>query len=147
MNPSLTPLTMLLMSARERPCNARAWASSPWRVTITLPASILATVRAGKSRFSLPLGPSTEIFWPWIWTLTLAGMTTGCLPMRDMVLRIKNQNVSAGSPDVAKQLAADVVFPGLLAAHDALRCRDNRRSEPAADTRDFIRADIIAEAR
>src|SRR5262245_14213742 len=119
---------MLLMSARDRPCSARACASSPWRDTSTLVPSTLAAVRGGRSRSNLPLGPSTETFRPLTRTLTWAGITTGCLPMRDMECWLKSLKVNQlqTSPYIAEQLAADVVFPGLLAAHETLRSGHNR---------------------
>src|SRR5205085_19636 len=69
-------------SARLRPCNALASASSPTRLTTILPSSTLRLVRRGNSQLSLPLGPSTKTCCPLISTFTLGGMAIGCFPMR-----------------------------------------------------------------
>ena len=82
--PSLTPRTILLTRARLRPCNALASASSPSRLTTTLPFSTLRLVRRGSSQSSLPFGPSTKTFWPLTSTFTLGGMAIGCFPIRDI---------------------------------------------------------------
>src|SRR5437867_2939942 len=136
---------MLLMSARDRPCSARAWASSPWRETSTLEPSIFAAVRGGRSRFNLPLGPSTRTLRPLTWTFTWAGMTTGCLPMRDMKWWLKSYKVTR-SPDVAEQFATDIILAGLLAAHETLRSGQYRRAQAAAHAGDVGGADIVAQS-
>src|ERR1035437_3465842 len=58
--PSLTPRTILFTRARLRPCSALACASSPSRLTTTLPASTFRLVRGGSSQLSLPFGPRSE---------------------------------------------------------------------------------------
>src|ERR1017187_3628452 len=82
--PSLTPRTMLFTRARLRPCNALACASSPSRLTTTLPSSTFRLVRRGSSQLSLPFGPSTRTFWPLTSTFTFGGMAIGCFPIRDI---------------------------------------------------------------
>ncbi len=47
--------------------------------------SSLAEVRAGSSKSSLPLGPSTKTFWPLISTFTFGGTATGNFPIRDII--------------------------------------------------------------
>src|SRR5215510_13017341 len=79
---------MLLTSARLRPCKALALASSPCRLTTTLPSCTLRLVRLGNSQSSLPLGPSTWTDWPLTSTFTFAGIVMGCLPIRDICEKI-----------------------------------------------------------
>ncbi len=76
---------MLLTNARPSPCMALASGELPSQPISTLPCSTLALVSRGISIVSLPLGPSADTWRPFTSTLTLAGMTTGCFPMRDMV--------------------------------------------------------------
>src|SRR5436189_4929722 len=94
---------------------ARASASSPSRLTVTMPPSTFNEVRRGISMSSLPLGPSTKTFEPLTSTLTLAGIAIGCFPIRDIQIQ------SLRLPNVAQQLAANVLLARLLATHDALR--------------------------
>src|ERR1017187_2546843 len=133
--PSVTPLTMLLTSARLKPCSALACASSPARLTTILPSSTFKLVRLGSSHASLPFGPSTETFCPFTSTFTLAGMTIGCFPIRDI-------NVL---PDVAEQFSAEVFLARLLIGQQTFRGRDNRHAEAAAHAGNFRRANIAAQ--
>src|SRR5438270_131859 len=75
---------MLLIKERVRPCKARLSRSLSGRVTLTaLPSDSTFIAGCGTSS-SLPLGPSTRILPPSRFTLTPAGMATGCLPIRDI---------------------------------------------------------------
>src|SRR5690349_17947849 len=121
-NPSLTPRTMLFSSALLNPCNALDSASSPLRLTVILSPSTFAEVRGCSSRFSLPFGPSAEILCPLTATFTFGGITIGCFPIRDIYL-------PKILPDVANQLAAQVVLSRLIAGHHALRRRNHRDSQ------------------
>src|SRR5258706_263103 len=133
MNPSLTPLTMLLTRARLKPCSALASASSPSRLNTTIPSATLRLVRRGNSISSLPFGPSTKTFRAFNSTFTLGGMAIGCFPIRDIKIL---------SPDEAKQFAAQIFLPGLRAGHDPFRSRNNRDAQPAAHAGDVRGADI-----
>src|SRR5438552_17592307 len=109
---------MFAINERYRPCSARASRSSPERLTTTafLSASYL-TATSGRNVFaSLPLGPSTRTVMPLTSTLTLAGTTTGCVPIRD---------TAHLSPDVANHLAPDFLGAGAAVAHQAfVRAQD-----------------------
>src|SRR5208283_3238560 len=121
--PSVTPLTMLLTSARLRPCSALAWASSPSRLTTILPSVTFRLVRFGSSQSSLPFGPSTSTFCPFTSTFTLGGMAIGCFPIRD---------IKSILPDIAEQLAAEVLLARVVPRHHAFR-RGNHRHAQAAE--------------
>src|SRR6266404_1472829 len=109
---------MLFTRARLNPWKALAWASSPCRLMSTLPLSTFRLVRRGNSQLSRPLGPSTETCCPLTSTLTFAGMVIGCLPMRDICfLDQEVRSKQTCSPDVTKQLAADVLFARLRIGH------------------------------
>src|SRR6476659_1793062 len=59
--------------------------------------------------WSFPFGPSTRTTLPWTSTLTLAGTTTGCFPIRDI---FSSPPVIPGGlqlPDPAKYFAADLL--------------------------------------
>ena len=75
---------MLFKIARLNPCNALASASSPSRLTLIWAPATTAEVRLGNSKSSFPFGPSTDTFRSFTSTLTLAGMSIGNLPMRDI---------------------------------------------------------------
>src|SRR5882724_746659 len=125
---------MLLTSARLKPCNAFACASSPSRLTTILPSATFRLVRLGNSQSSLPFGPSTKTFCPFTSTFTLGGMAIGCFPIRDINL-----------PDIAEQFSAKIFFACLHVGHHAFRRRNDRDSKTAAHARDFRRADIFAQ--
>src|SRR5271170_439025 len=117
--------------ARLKPCKALASESSPSRLTSTLAPSSLAEVRPGSSKSSLPLGPSTNTFWPLISTFTLGGTATGNFPIRDI-----------NSPNFAKQFTAHVLLARLQAGHDALRGGQDGNAQTAAHPRHFQRARV-----
>src|SRR6266704_963520 len=119
MKPSLTPRTILLTSARLRPCSAFACASSPWRLTTTLPLSTFRLVRLGSSQFNLPLGPSTETCWPLTSTLTLSGIVMGCFPIRLIQKTGLVDKWIGGLPYVTKQFTADIFLTSLISGHQA----------------------------
>src|SRR6185312_12008630 len=135
--PSLTPLTMLLINARLKPCSALACASSPWRLTTTLPFSTFRLVRLGRSKFNLPFGPSTSTFWPFTSTFTFGGSAIGCFPIRD---------ITNSLPDVAEQFSAKILLPRRIARHHAFRRRNHRHTQAAAHARNVLRADVMAQA-
>src|SRR5262249_4002126 len=91
-----------------------------------------ATVRPGGMRLpSSALGPLTFRTFPSFLTSTPFGIATGILPMRDTC-------VSPGSPDVAEDLAAQLLFPCLLAGHDPAGRREDGDSETAQDLGDRL---------
>src|SRR5208282_304189 len=126
---------MLLTSARLKPCNALACASSPARLTTICPPSTLRLVRFGNSQPSLPFGPSTETFCPLTSTLTFGGMAIGCFPIRDIKFL----------PDVTEQLAAQIFFLRLRARHHAFGRGHNRNAQTCEHARNFRRADVFAQ--
>src|SRR5208282_6162793 len=136
--PSVTPWTMLLTSARLKPCSALACASSPSRLTMILPSATFRLVRFGNSQSSLPFGPSTRTFCPLTSTFTFGGMAIGCFPIRDINLSL---------PDVADDLAAEVLFARLHPGHQAFRRRNHRHAHSIEHARNLRRADIAAQAR
>src|SRR5829696_2787548 len=105
-----------------------------------MPASIFREVRRGISMSSLPFGPSTKTFEPLTSTFTLAGMAMGCFPIRDIKSAVE-------LPDVAEDFPAHVFLARILAAHHALRGRDNRNAEAVAHARNLGRTHVIAQAR
>src|ERR1035438_6692248 len=133
--PSVTPRTMLLTSARLKPCSALACASSPSRLTTILPSETFRLVRFGNSQSSLPFGPSTRIFCPLTSTLTFGGMAIGCFPIRDIKFL----------PDITEQLAAQIFFLRLRARHHAFGRGHDRNAQAAKHARNLRRADIFAQ--
>src|SRR5436190_11439851 len=117
---------MLLMRARVRPCSARLVRSSLGRVTRrTLAAASKSTLILGwtLSDSGPPLGPFTLTSWPDTSTVTPAGMTTGCLPIRDIaVSNCGNRRDEPGGslPNRTKKLAAQALGAGVAVAHDPL---------------------------
>src|SRR5437016_1583645 len=128
---------MLLRMERLKPCSALASESSPCLVTRIFLPSILAAVRRGKSKSSLPLGPSTRTLWPLTSTFTFSGMVMGCFPIRDI-----NQQL----PNIAEKFSADVTFAGLNTGHKPLRRRKDRRTQSSTDTGNLGRPDIAAQS-
>src|SRR5215472_15849958 len=138
MKPSLTPRTILLTSARLSPCRALACASSPLRLTTTLPSATFKLVRCGSSQSSLPLGPSTKTRWPFTSIFTLAGMAIGCFPIRDISLLL---------PNVAKQFPANILFTRLHSGHHALGRGDDSNAHTPSNAWDVCGADVTAQTR
>src|SRR6266481_2788206 len=99
---------MLLTRARLSPWSALACASSPCRLTRTLPLSTFKLVRRGSSQLSLPFGPSTKTCWPLTSTFTLGGTAIGCFPIRD---------ITKSLPDVTQQFAAEIFLLRLRSGH------------------------------
>src|SRR5207302_3919232 len=87
-----------------------------------------------------PLGPFTLMFWPATSIVTPAGMTTGCLPIRDMALVLL-------SPHRAKQLAAQALGAGLAIAHDALARADDADAQAVQHGLELCRAPVEPTAR
>src|SRR5947209_3131122 len=85
---------------------------------------------------SSPLGPLTRTSSGSMATVTPAGTGMGCLPMRDML--------DTGLPDLRHHFAADALDASLVAGHDALGGRNDRRPHPALDARDVGVVDVGA---
>src|SRR5262247_4281288 len=133
--PSFTPVTMLAISARAKPCSARIFRSSPEReITSWLPSSF-ALSPAGTGWVSLPLGPSARTVAPSIWTFTPCGILTGFRPIRDMTLPL---------PHVGEHFAADLLLARVAIGHHALRRRDQGHAHPGQDGRDLVAAHVDA---
>src|SRR5579872_2697841 len=121
---------MLAMTLRVRPCSDREKRSSLLRCTSTrrLPSfSTNATLTSGWKANSRPLGalgPSTTILPSAIFTLTFAGTSTGCLPIRDMVHFLDHR-----LPHGAEHFAAQLLGAGAAVAHDAAACAENTDAE------------------
>src|SRR6266542_4786487 len=169
MKPSLTPLTILLRIARLKPCSAFASASSPSRLTLICAPWTTAEVRLGNSKSSLPLGPSTSTFRSFTSTFTLAGISTGILPMRDInqhrlegwrgggmecraaairqhsVIPSLQYSVLMFSPDITDHFATQVLFSRIHAGHDAARRRDDARAHAPEHARNLGRAHVAAQ--
>src|SRR5438445_462840 len=128
---------MLLGIGRLKPCSALASDWFPRLLTARLVPSVFAAVRRGKSKSSLPLGPSTKTFWPLTSTFTFSGMVIGCFPMRDI-----NQQL----PNIAEKLSTDVTFSGLNTGHEALGSRKDGRAQSAAHAGNLGRAHVAAQS-
>src|SRR5262245_7484738 len=144
---------MLKISDRVRPCRARFWRLSSGRVTLSaLPPSASLTTMAGcGANSSLPLGPSTRTLPSATWTLTPAGTTTGCLPIRDMIRTPVTPLAEAASgdllPHLAEQFAADALGAGLAIADDAAVGAQNRDAQAFQHGLQFLVAAINPQPR
>src|SRR5213083_1783877 len=118
---------MFAMSDRVSPCRARCSPRSVGRVT-TMSLSCCSTAMSRGLRSSrLPRGPLTRTTSGSIETVTPLGTGMGCFPIRDI----------SRSPDVGHYFAADALADRLVAGHDALRRRDDRRAHAALDLGDL----------
>ncbi len=82
--PSVTPVTMLAISERDRPCSALISPSSLGRVTLMAPSACETSMGAATSMLRTPRGPRTVTSRPLMVTSTPLGMTTGVRPIRDI---------------------------------------------------------------
>src|SRR4051812_2293899 len=120
------------MSARLRPCNARACRVSEPRETMTcfLASSKLAETSGRRSQESLPSGPSTVICLPARAILTPAGTVTGCLPIRDIASStFASSTFGVELPEFAEHFAAEIALPRFAVADHATAGADNRDSQ------------------
>src|SRR5712664_2449260 len=136
--PSFTPETMLAISARVRPCNARILRSSSGRPMTSTPLSSFTDSGDGMGWLSLPFGPSARTMPSPTCTFTPWGIGMGFLPMRDM---------SCPLPHVGEDFAADLLLAGLAVGHHALGGRDERDTHAGEDRRDLIVGDVDAPPR
>src|SRR5829696_4899563 len=123
---------MLATSERVSPWRARCSARSVGRLTSSEPSSSRTSMaRALRSNRS-PRGPATRTTSGSIVTVTPVGLGMGFLPMRLMM----------GLPDLGHDLAADARLARVVAGHDALRRRQDRRAHAAQDLRDVLGVDV-----
>src|SRR5277367_6009599 len=115
---------MLLMRARAVPHCMRARLVSTLGVTVTLPSLTTAVMSWPTTSFKVPSLPLAVTVWPATSMLTPCGMTTGCLPTRDMAV---------SSEYAAENLAADIGGAGLVVRHDAARRRQDGDAETVVD--------------
>src|SRR5712691_595311 len=136
--PPFTPVTMLATRARAMPCSARAcrWSASRLRTTVLFSTRALSS--GGMAWASLPLGPSALTRPFSTWTFTPWGMTTGFLPIRDIV---------SLSPHVGEDFAADLLLAGLAVGHDTPGRRHDRHAHAAQDGRDLVVTDVDPPSR
>src|SRR4051812_31323659 len=121
---------MLKINERVRPCKDRLTRSSLGRVTVIalVLSSNCTCMSAAGEKASLPLGPSTPTLPSATCTLTFAGMTTGCLPMRAIGIVRRTPATGRGSaqglqkthlPHGAEDLAPGFLLAGLPVPQDA----------------------------
>src|SRR5436190_4582010 len=135
---SRTPVTMFWTSERASPWRARSLRSSPAREMRTWLPSTFALSPGGSGWTSFPFGPSALTDPSAAWTFTPCGITTGFLPMRDMV---------RASPHVGEDFPAHTLLARVAVGADALRRRQERDAHAAEDRRDPVVADVDAPSR
>src|SRR5207248_9957724 len=130
---------MLATRVRVSPCSARCSPRSVGRVTSTSsPTCSTAMSRCTRSESS-PLGPFTVTRSGSIATVTPLGTAVGCLPIRDIVLKLL--------PDPSHDLATHALLASLVAGHDPLGGRNDRGAHAALDARDVAVVDVGALTR
>src|SRR3954453_5506825 len=120
---------MFATSERVSPCSARSSPRSVGRVTTMRPSSCAIVIRCGTCWRSSPFGPCTVTRPGSRVTVTPAGTSMGCFPMRLMAL-----------PDEADHFAADSLLGGLAARDDAARGGQDRGPHAAEDARQAVLA-------
>ena len=75
--PSVTPVTMLAISERDRPCSALISPSSLGLVTVMVPSAWLTSMGSATSRLRVPFGPRTVTSRPLMVTSTPLGHDDG----------------------------------------------------------------------
>src|SRR5437773_1567790 len=137
-NRSRTPVTMFWTSERASPWSARSLRSSPAREMTTWLPSTFALSPGGSGWTSFPFGPSALTDPSAAWTFTPCGITTGFLPMRDMV---------RASPHVGEDFPAHTLLARVAVGKDAPRRRHERDAHAAEDRRDPVAGDVHAPPR
>src|SRR3954453_15529522 len=123
---------MLATSERVSPCRARCSARSVGRVTSSVPSSSRISIARALRSARSPRGPATRTTSGSIVTVTPVGMGMGFLPMR----------LITALPDLRHDLATDARLARIVARHDALRGRHDRRGHAAQDLRDVRGVDV-----
>src|SRR5262245_32136661 len=127
---------MFAISVRVSPCSARSSPRSVGRRTTIEPSSCSICIRCGTTWVSSPSGPLTWTRPGEMATLTVAGISMGCLPMRLMT-----------SPDEADDLAADPALLCVAGGHEAARGGQDRGAEAAEHARQAVLARVDAASR
>src|ERR671921_539915 len=123
---------MFATSERVSPCRARCSARSVGRVTRIWPSSSRTSIERALRSARSPRGPATRTTSGSIVTVTPEGMGMGFLPIR-LMTRL---------PDLRHDLAADARLARIVARHDALGGRHDRRAHAAQDLRDVLGVDV-----
>src|SRR3954471_15970952 len=131
---------MFATSERVRPCSARSSPRSVGRFTTSVPSSCSICIRAGTFWVSSPRGPFTWTRPGEIATLTPAGTSIGCLPIRLMAM-------APGSPDEAEDLAADTLLLGGAARDEPRGGGQDSGAHATEDAGKAILAGIDAASR
>src|SRR5688572_19904022 len=121
------------------PWSARTLRSSLARLNVRVVPSMASVMPCGRVQLSFPFGPSTVTVPPSFLTVTFAGRTIVCLPIRDIV-----RGMGGRLPDDGEQFAADALFLGLSTGHESARGGENGDAESAEDAGDFVHLDILA---
>src|SRR5579871_2239667 len=138
-NPFVTPSTMFATSVRVRPWRERSGPRSVGRVTVMVSPSCTIDMRAGTCWRSSPFGPCTVTRPGSTRTVTPAGTSIGCLP-----IRLKSWVLSVGSrlPDETDHFAADSLLLGGAARDDAAGGGEDRGAHPAEHAREAVLAGV-----
>src|SRR4051794_27954196 len=127
---------MFATSVRVRPCSDLSGPRSVGRVTTIWPSSCWMLMRCGTTWRNSPRGPCTVTRPGSMVTVTPAGTSIGCLPMRLIV-----------SPDEADDLAADALALGGPARDHAAGRGEDRGAHAAEDARQAVLAGVDAAPR
>src|SRR5437016_3719548 len=127
---------MFAISVRVRPWSARSSPRSVGRVTVITPSDWSTFMRAGTSCVNSPSGPFTITRPGDSDTLTLAGSSMGCLPIR----------LIRSLPDEAHDFAADSFLFRGARGDQAGRSRQDRHAHPAEHARQAVLAGIDTAA-
>src|SRR5215213_2443082 len=102
---------------RDMPHCLRAVLLSSRGPTLMPPSSCETSMRAGTTNWSSPFGPLALTVCPSSEAVTPAGIATGFLPIRDILL-------PSGSEHGADHFATDIRVAGFVIGHDAARSRN-----------------------
>src|SRR5690554_5302521 len=134
--PALTPVTMLLTSARMVPDIALASRVSLATLKVSSPSSRRMSTFGFSVWVKVPKGPLTVICSASIVVCTLLGTTTGYFAMRDISV------FSLGH--VAQYFAAHAIGARFAIGHDPTRRGDNRNTQTVHDGGDGFAATVNA---
>src|SRR5262249_51931159 len=126
---------MFAISERVSPWSARSSPRSVGRVTVMAPSDCSIFIRVGTSWLSSPSGPFTMTRPGESDTLTLAGSSMGCFPIRLMAL-----------PDEAHDLAADALLLRRARRDEPVGRRHDRDAHSAEDARQAVLARVDTAA-
>src|SRR5512144_793086 len=138
--PRLTPSTRLATSVRAVPHIIRARSESSRGLTEILPSSRVTTTSRISVRSSVPNLPSARTRWPSTVTVTPLGMTTGCLPTRDIAGCSVLKNL-------AENFAAHVRFSRFAVGDDAARRRQDSDAETIVNAGNILELGVHPASR